>query len=363
MNFKFYKKTFYNLLLIFVIGILAKIIQYNILPAKYFYDSKKILNMTLSELSADKAYEFTADFFKCINIFHFDSLLQWSIFIAIIGNIMIFVILLKDKEYTNIQYLFIYASIALLNIYVFNISKDIIQFLIFSFIYIILEKKKTSDTKKIVLITIMLLIEALFFRVYYAVMAMLFITIVFMYNKFIKRKLMEKRSVIKLISIILIAFFIEIMIVGIISKENYDSLLNARFSTNIFRTDDLDAATIIIDPLGYNSNVGIFIGNYIINAIRMMIPIELATKGIKYVAFIIYQLAILYIVIKSLKNISSKNYLYIAVYLAYFMVSVLFEPDFGSWVRHESTIFLILMGLIESTQFTCRNCTTKIKES
>ena len=104
--------------------------------------------------------------------------------------------------------------------------------------------------------------------------------------------------------------------------------------------------TIINDLLGENTNFVKFIGNYSINFVRMAFPIELILISIKYIPFVVYQIYISVHLLKMLKNISCENIILIATYLSFFMVSVIFEPDFGSWIRHESAMFLIINNII-----------------
>ena len=126
MYTKFYKKTFNWLVVIFLIAILVKIAQQTILPEKYFYDSYKILKIMNCGLIADKTYMVTAKIFNFINIFRLNELSEWSILFGVIFNILFFLILLfRNKSYKTSQYIFIYASIVLLNIYVFNLSKEL----------------------------------------------------------------------------------------------------------------------------------------------------------------------------------------------------------------------------------------------
>ncbi len=43
-----------------------------------------------------------------------------------------------------------------------------------------------------------------------------------------------------------------------------------------------------------------------------------------------------------------KQFLATAIFLGYVLASVLFEPDFGSWVRHEAATFPVLHLLVMS---------------
>lgn len=343
---KFYKKNFEWLLLIFPIAIIIKVAQQMILPDKYFYDSQKILNLMSWGADADKTYTVTAKIFDAINIFNLDSLLQWSILLAVVFNVIVFyTLLIRHKEYSLTQYIFIYASIVLLNIYVFNLSKDIIQFVVFFIICNIIIDKKKNNSSKVILISIILVIEALTYRIYYGIMAMILVSIYGIYIFLIKDKNLTKKHVVKIISFSMIVFFVEIFVISLISNDSYNSIINARSSVNQYREGSTDANTMITDILGNNTNFIIFIGNYIINFFRMLFPVELLAKGIKYLPFIIYQIYITSILIISLRRFSMKNVVLVATYLSFFMISVIFEPDFGSFIRHETAAILIIIEM------------------
>lgn len=323
-----------------------KIFLYDLLPSKYFYDSGHILAVMNGSSWTDKAYTYVANIFNSINLFGFTALQEWGYLISFIVIPIILLVLIKGKKYSYKQYIFILASITLLNIYVLGLSKDIIQFMYFLIIYMILEKKSLSNPAKIVLICLVLLYEALNFRIYYAIMAMLIVSIYIIYIIFIKNKHINKKQALKIITISLIVFFIEVFIVQMISPENYNSIINARSSVNITREDSIDARTMIEDLLGANTNYFIFIGNYIINMVRIMFPIELFFKGPLQIAFAIYQIFISINIFNACKNLNNKNVLWIVVTISFLMISIIFEPDFGSFVRHQSAFILILIEII-----------------
>nr|WP_288305904.1 hypothetical protein [uncultured Romboutsia sp.] len=102
---------------------------------------------------------------------------------------------------------------------------------------------------------------------------------------------------------------------------------------------------MINDIFGENTNYFKFIFNYIINAFRMMFPIELITKGIKYIPFIIYQLFITTNILNLGKKLSRNNILIFATIVSFMMISIIFEPDFGSFIRHESALTLLLLEM------------------
>lgn len=343
---KINKKTIFFLLLIFVLAALTKYLQYNVLPEKYFKDSSFILTLMDGNYVADKTYNMTAFIFDKINFLKFYSLQQWSIFFAVIFNFIIVYILYKSKKnYKLSQYFFIYASTILLNIYVFNLSKDIIQFCVFLLIYLILINPKMNNQNKLISILTILVLEAFMYRIYYGIMAFVLLTIYIIYLVFIRNRNLNKNNIIKIIFLCLFFFFMEVFFISLISKENYNTIILARSNINMYREFDTNAATIINEPLGINDTFSKFIGNYSLNFLRIAFPIELFFKGIIYIPFVFYQLYIIYVFIKTLKKINDKNILLVATFLSYFMISVIFEPDFGSFIRHESAMALILIAL------------------
>ena len=342
---KMSKNLFYVLAFVIIETIFLKIFMYDILPAKYFFDALHILGVMNGTAYTDTAYTYTANIFNGINILGFDNIQQWGFFVAIVFMPILISIIAKKKDYNSWQYLFIIASFTLLDVYVLGLSKDIIQFIYFFAIYLILSSKKIGNIKKIIFSCAVLLYEAVNFRVYYAIMAMLIISIYAIYELFIKNKSLNKKQFIKIICLSLCVFFGEVFIVQIISTANYNAILHARSGVNMWRTNDTAANTIINDVLGLNTNYFKFMGNYLINTIRLMFPVELFVKGPIQIAFCMYQIFITINIIGSCKKMNESNCLWIITVISFFMVSIIFEPDFGSFVRHESALILIILEI------------------
>ena len=344
---KINKNLFFLIVVMIVETIFLKTYMYDILPSKYFLDAHHILGIMQGIADADKAYLYTAKIFNSINFFDLTNIQEWGYAISIFFVPIIILCLIKEKKYTFGQNLFIIASYTLLNIYVLGISKDIIQFTYFLIIYLIVKNKKIKNQNIIIVSGIVLLVEALLFRVYYAIMAMLIVTIYFVYKKFIKNKKLNKKQFFTIFIVSILIFFAEVFFVQLISYDNYDSILNARYSVNIWRQNDENANTIINDLLGKNTSFVKFIGNYIINFARLTFPIELIFKGIKQIIFMFYQFTITINLIKSCKKINDENCLWIIFMISFIMISVIFEPDFGSFIRHETTTMLFLLEIMK----------------
>ena len=332
--------------MIFWLALLCKIFQYTMLPSKYFIDSQKILLMISDDsIVRSLSYTVTAQFFKSINIFGFSTLLEWSIFLAIIFNIVFFIMLIRYKYFTIYELLFIYASMALLNIFSFNLNKEIIQLLIFNCIYLVILNKKIKINLKVIIINIILLLETLFFREYYIICFLSFniITYLFIYTK--NRRLKNLKPISKVLLAIMILLFL-LGVSSLILPNAYIKLLEIR---TISEKNLAEANTVIVNFFDNNGSYVNYVLNYILNFFRILIPFELLGKGLGYIPFVIYQLCVSWYIIKAIWNYNAKDILTLAIIVAYFMTSITFEPDYGSVVRHESTLFILILLLKKGT--------------
>jgi len=227
----------------------------------------------------------------------------------------------------------------LLNLFVFNLSKDIIQFLVFFIIFIIAMSKRISYKSKCTWISIVLLLETIFFRPYYILILYAFILLNIIYNKYNNsKKNHTKASIVKMVFMSLAVFLIPIAISQYIFPSQYNSLISVRETV----TSGLTANTEINNIIKGNNFVT-FSLNYIINGIRIFFPLELFTKGITQTIFAVYQLFLTSLLIKSIKKIREENLLSVLLVVSYFLGAIVFEPDFGSVVRHEITLLLFFV--------------------
>lgn len=338
MRRKYSKKVFAMLLVLFPMMIAIKIFQYKVLSLKYFTDAyyiQRLVNGNINIESKGTAYYNTAIIFKFLkNIFHLSTLKEWSYLLGIIYTPVCFSLLLnKLKKLDLVNYLFLLASFGLINIFVFNMSKDIIQFTIFIIIYLVLISKYKNITK-ILLISITLILETKYFRSYYILILFGFIIVCFLY-KFLPKTKNKKAYILLSLMIFLGGIFLSSFIV----PSLYNQLINVRDDTVNMLID----VNTTIDNVFDNSNYVFFVINYLINGVRILFPLELLFKGPKYILFVIYQLYLSISIIKTLKKNSAGNELNMAIIIGYFLGSIIFEPDFGSLVRHESTLFLIYL--------------------
>ena len=332
-----------TLMLIIPTVILAKVIHIFLLPAKYYFDSWRMISMMNGGvMTAWVGYQNTVDFYTKINIFHLTTLSQWSIVMGLVMTPIMMYLISKTEQMEVRECVFTLMATGVLNIYVFSITKEMIQILYFLCIYVIISLPVKGISLKILMCAGVYYWESTSFRSYYIIMAAM---TVFMYAIFLwikKRRIITKKHIFIFVVTCFFAVFILFYVSQFVSYDDYKEALNVRDGT----TSTIEGAqSAIVNPIEVNDNLGIFMFDYVINAFRMMIPIELLIKSPMYAPFVIYQFFILYYFFKTVKNIKqldSNMLVTISCFAAYFFGSVVFEPDFGSWVRHEAATFPIL---------------------
>lgn len=347
------------LVLVFVVMLAAKLLTM-MLPAKYFYDNNRILGMANGVLGVDAwsgTYETTATLFRTINFLDLTSMNQWSWLLGFIMTILVFFMILHIPEPDIVQTVFLLACVGLLNIYVFNIGKDVIQFAFFFAVYLVLMLPIQNQIVKILLAAGVLYFESKVFREYYILIAVLVLAVYCILTAF--RHLSKIPSAGRIIGTIVSLYLLVccVMLASmVLMPSEYQQIMEVRYASISGRDTSAAAAgaTIISNWIGGDNTTSLplFLLNYLINAVRMMIPFELAVKGVQYLPFFLFQVAVtVYLVhlFGKLDEIDDEvQFLAISVFLGYVLASVLFEPDFGSWVRHEAATFPVLHLLVLS---------------
>ena len=338
-----YRSTFIMLLMVFPIAILAKIYQYNFTDGSNFGIMTYMLDALYSgKVYNMKSFDFPIKIYSLFKFLGFQTNLQWSIFYTAIFTVIIFVMLLKNKKYTMKEYIYIYASMFILAWTVMNMNKDLIQLMFLLLIYGFYMLKLKNKTK-VLIGAIILFIESLVFRDYYILVAGLSIISYFFLERELKKD--QKQNFIRAIILIFVTFFIGVFCYQFISYESYDKLINRRDEL----ADRDEVTTIIKNPIEGDS-YPIFIANYIINFIRICFPVELIVHGAKHMIFFAYQLMTTITLIKSMRKINKNNLVYLSSILAYTIMLVASESDFGTLVRHQAVLLMFYVGLFKSSE-------------
>ena len=336
-------------LFIIMAGIAGKIIEEFLLPPQYFFDSNRI-NSTVVDINfKDRwysgSYKVAVDFFRKINVFHFTERVQWSIFLGIVMTIVLIIMFTRCSGMDNTQIFFATMCVGLCNIYIFNICKDVIQFMIFIVIYIVVSINKLPIWVKAILAALLLRWESEVYKSYYIIMAFFFI-VIFIAFSIIRRK---RKRLTKLQYLIVVVGLFAMVYVFLfaarsIYPKDYNDIMEARNYSN-----QQGQNSAIQEVYEHNGNLNIFFVDYLIDSVRMMFPFELVQMGVFYLPFFLFQVFMLLYLVRGVKNmdeLDDKSFIGLCIFLAYFLGSVLFEPDFGSFVRHEAATLPIISLMV-----------------
>lgn len=321
------------------------------------YGSAKITAFT--ETGISDASGNTVAIFQAINFFNLSTYIQFEIYISIVWNILLIGLLFKVKQKLQTgQAIFIILSIIVLNIFDFTLAKEPIQMLYFILIYFILISNKLSNKVKNVLCVLVIVLSSIYFRRYYLVIAFFAVlTQIVCTKEIITNKNIKLKTVCKILIYLAFVYFIVLNVSKIIMPGEYSELIRVRT-----RTSGVASEMRNILP---STNLVFFTLDYLIMLIRMLVPIELVPLGIKYIPYFAYQVMITYFVIKAMKNMKNNSYsknLALFMYLGFLLGSATFEPDFGSWVRHEAVVFPILLIIADCLKERKINDTEKMEE-
>ncbi|MBQ9265867.1 MAG: hypothetical protein IJ186_02180 [Bacilli bacterium] len=344
---KHVKKSVVFVSAIFV-AIIANFFQFSFLSDLYFRDSNLILSMIYNSNynSNGEAFIITAHFFSFFyNVFHFKNLIEWNIFLAILLNPFILsYIYISKKQFSYADYFFYLATVFLLNIFVFTVAKEVLQFFMFFLLFLIVRFLHCKKFLKYFLIFLVILLESIFFRNYFIIMLGLFLLLLLVSSFF-------KKNFVFSILVSIIILFIGIYICKFIFPSQYDSIFFVREISSAY----LNANTEINNLIPLNNSFLNFVLNYFINFLRLMFPLELISKGIVQIFFTLYQIylsisvfLIFLLIRKNRFNLKKEYYLFFLIFLSYLFCSAFFEPDFGSFVRHESSGCFVFMPLLYS---------------
>lgn len=336
-NCKLYINKNLVLLSILFVAIVSKFVLLYVLPDKYLYDSNAIIKYSGGEYLVDQSYTFSSSFFApIINLFSISDAANGSLIIGLICNILFLIYLKKylPKALKIEYYVYLLIVTFLANIYVFNISKELITLIVLfcSFFITRMFSKKAN-----ILICVLFISCAFFFRTYFALIGLLY----YLLNKIdCNVKTNQKASFFFLICLM------ATLIIYSLNNSLFYQIFNFGEDSNLYRDGSVDAQTMIM-PILENTNYIFSIINYIFNVLSFLVPLKLIMKGsILYLAYFAFSIFTILLIIKNRKKIFDNQkikYLFFLL-LSFFLTSALFEPDYGSYLRHISTIMFFSYG-------------------
>ena len=277
--------------------------------------------------------------FHLIDFFHLQTYEAWEIYTSILSNAIVLVFMLKLKRKIRIyQWVIVAATIAVLNIFSFCLAKDPIQMLYFMAIALIL-LTDWGYVQKSLAIYGCLYISMVTFRTYYALI-LVFIMAAQVVLEGLKRLEGGLSRFLLFVGCMTLFGGIFLSVVYNVLPENYQDIYAARVLTRSIETANSGMKNWID-----TESVFTFTLNWIVVVLRLWFPLELMPMGPKYWVYVVYQLMMTLLMFRTLahlrENKQSVN-LALCVYLGFSLGSGLFEPDFGSWIRHEAVCFAVI---------------------
>ena len=293
-------------------------------------------------------------FFKVIRLICFnlpDDFYSFEVAITILFGFIMVLILTKSKPYIDLTEASFIALVVIVNsVYCFSLGKEAFQMVYFIALFLCLKSEYMLPKKKLLISITIILISVATFRTYYALIVVFMISIL-LCTQFVLTytQYMNWKRITLLFVLISFTYFIMMAVLMVVNGGLYvrfkDSLLYASDATSSSNTY---IENIIVPYLGDNI-IGLWL-EYIIVVIRLSMPLELISLGIKYWPFILYQVLMTYYAVKGIatirENSSTKN-IALLIYIAFLFASASFEVDYGAWIRHCAVTFPILLLMTE----------------
>ncbi|KAA8829304.1 hypothetical protein [Bifidobacterium tissieri] len=330
--------------------------------------------------SDDQTRQFTIEFYRTINIFGFDSTAQWSVFMGVIGTVLLMTVAWHSVHISLPQSAFFLSSVGLLNIFAFGITKETIQICFFilmiAFMMIVMRILRRYDIAVLpmqlsclVAASMVLALEGIVFRGYYMIMIPLMFVALLLLSMLKKHDAPLAISPLIVFAIMSTALCI-MLVCGTLLFPYINGALTWMKGNVLARDGQVASSTLIMDLLPGYGLAGA-VANYPLDALRMLFPVELLFKqpmSASYVLFFLFQVFVDVMLVLAIRtsqrqgadsgasaDIGSVSAL--CVVLAFMTVSFLFEPDFGSWTRHESAAFpLLWMAFSTVRRSQCQVC-------
>lgn len=307
------------------------------LPEKYSFDSNKIQGVASGFLYFDdRAFQTVGEAYRFLGLNDLFFLAGFAGCVAYGATASLVTALSGAPKFTPTS-IFYLACMAICNaVYLAQYTKEFFQLpLIFVLIFLLSKTKKS-----IILITVAICIYAMTFRFYWVVTAANFL-ILATASSVTRSNWLPKMLVLALG--LLVATPIVAQVFG------YD-VTDLRFGLNELRIGEKFANTAIYPPLSSSDPLSVAL-NQVILAGQLMVPIPLLFNGdLSYVPIALGISLIWIFVIKkqvdlSRTNPSTQNLVFL-VLIAFLLTNSLFEPDFGSLLRHVCVLFPLMLMLI-----------------
>jgi hypothetical protein len=258
---------------------------------------------------------------------------SWSRYLILIGVALAFLYAATRYIQTLPQAMVVgFLSVAPMLLFLCFFVKDT-MYLPFMVLALVAFQKVRSTISAVVIATFLLCIYAVIFRQYFLLIALVFVALVIFRNSnWLARFLM-----VIAIPVVLLAIPADIY-VALQEQRDIVNVHRIGFSGGGTRTAFINPMT----PIGLES----FLYNYGYAILRLNLP-AIFGGGVKEAAMMA-QIAVLAVLLSlGLSSTDSRVWRPATLFLAHFMVLMLFEPDLGSYLRHIMTSMPLLAPAVQ----------------
>lgn len=327
-------------LLWLVICFCLAVMNQDILPAKYFFDSGNIVSRFsyVQHFSLGNSYDNTALFYDLLLLSesqHFTAFITsfvFSVFVFICFTIP------RQMDLRGVHNVLLFAFTCLTGaIYLAQYSKEAIAMLVV-FLFFCLSRTRLQQLIWIVVVCV----YAAYFRTYWFLVLAMYIY----YSIVLK---ISRRTILVLFSVIVAFLMLAIAFKVVLGVD----LAYYRYVVNDSRMYDSNANSMIT-PLLPTGNIVLEWLNAIIQFFLMFFPFPLLTGNPVYLLFFLVTASIglrLYRIIRSSINEgqlgnSIRENRCMALILAFVTIQSIFEPDYGSYIKHLTPMLPLVLYVL-----------------
>ena len=278
------------------------------------------------------------------------SLGGWDISLAVVGGIVMIYLSLwvsRARGVDPVRILTFGAMSALASMYIFMLSKDVVQVFFFLAAFGVIYAFRNAWVS-VVAVACLFAAEGAYWRPYYFIVAFALPCVFYLLGR-MRGADWTPRQTAKFIAIVAAMMLVFAFVLKFVSPTDYAKIVDQHGAgrESFTATNAASGIKSLID-VNSSSPVPLFVLNWVVNTFRLLFPVELLLKSPYYWVFCLYQIAITVYAFRAIRTGTGDRRLTAcaALWLAFVIASGVFEPDFGSWVRHETASLPILVSLV-----------------
>lgn len=314
-----------------------------LLPAKFFYDSAHIADIARRGLAVgqgDRSFVSVGEFYNILRLQDSPQLTAALSLIALLAiHSVVFLRLARSGRIPLPGLLVLVGSLAICTVYLTSYSKDVVVLLV-SAACLIAPRRLGGD----LVVVGAVLVYALCFRDYWQVVALGYVALRVV-DLLVRRRWIGLLVPVALIVLVAVGYW----------AAGHGSITSARTLANAARAGSADASTMIAVFVPLPEPWGGIV-NSVITLASFVLPVPLLAKGSLYYAAVAVVFTLFWITMCStwLRRPARSAGAVLAaralsLVLAFTAVQALFEPDYGSALRHLSPLLPLLAMAVAVT--------------